>query len=82
MPVYVCVLEKDVSDRIEVMVTWNHHKLNVRKRCSPFAKAFVDPLLLIVDVPCAATAQRRDIAGENNNIRTCWIKPLKVAMQV
>ena len=82
MPVYVCVLEKDMSDGVEVMVAGNHHELNVRIRCRPFAKAFVDPLLLVIDVPCAATAQRSNVAGENNNIRTCWIKPLKVAVQV
>lgn len=42
----------------------------------------VDPLLLVVDVPRPAPAQRRDVACENDDVRPLEIKSLKVAVQV
>ena len=82
LPVDFLVLEKYVCNRKEVVVAGDDDKLDVRVRRRPFAEAFVDPLLLVVDVPYAATAQRYDVTGKNNNIRALGIESLKVAVQV
>ena len=82
MPVYACVLEKNMGDGVEVMVAGDDHKLDVWVRSRPFAETFVDPLLLVVDVSYAATAQRCDVTGKHHYVGTLGIEPLKVTVQV
>ena len=82
LPVDSMPLEEYVSNRIEVVVAGDDDELDVGIRCRPFLELPVDPLLLVVDVPRSAPAQRRDVARQHNNVRAFGVKPLKVAMQV
>ena len=44
--------------------------------------SLLNPLLLVVDVPGTASAQRRDVTREDNDIRARGVQSLKVSMQV
>ena len=82
LPVDSLILEEDVCDRIEVVVPRNDHELDVGVRRRPFPELLVDPLLLVIDMPRPATAQRSDVACEDDDIRPLGVKSLKVAVQV
>ena len=81
-PIYACALEKDMGDGVEVMVARDHHELDVGVRCRPFAEAFVDPLLLVIDVLYAAATQRGNVASEDNHVCAPGIEALKITVQI
>ena len=81
-PVDVVSLEEDVCNRIEVVVAGNDDELDVGVRRRPFAETLVDPLFLVVDVPRAASPQRRDVARKNDDVRPRRVKPVKVPVQI